>query len=103
MTMGKFMAVVRQATVSRCVAALLALMIFLPFTPPYSTCGLSDLIGEVATDHAPAFDFKLVEDVAASVPILGTLAPLPLNLAFQAFALTAPLPPLALQSEVQRI
>jgi hypothetical protein len=101
--MGKSMAVVRRATISRSVAALLVLMTFLPFTPPYPTCGLSAFIGEVATDHAPAVDFKVVEDVAASVPVVSTPAPLLSNLVFQAFALAAPLAPLARQSEVQRV
>ncbi len=101
--MRKSMAVVRRATLSRGVAALLALMTFLPFTPPYPTCGLSDFIGEVAADHASAFDFKVVEDVAASVPALGTPAPLLSCLAFQASALAAPLSPLAHQSEIQRV
>jgi hypothetical protein len=103
MTMGKSMSVVRRATLSRGVAALLALMTFLPFTPPYSTCGLSDFIGEVATDHAPSLDFKVVEDVAASVPTAGTPALLLSSIALQVVALAAPLFPLALQSKVQRI
>lgn len=101
--MSRSLAGVRRATLSRSVAALLALMTFLPFTPPYPTCGLSDLMGEVATDHTPAFDFKVVESVMASVPFVGTPAPLQSTLAFQAFALAAPLAPFALQSEVQRV
>ena len=101
--MGRSLAVVRRATPSRCVAALLALMVFLPFTPPYSTCGLSDLIGEVATDHAPAFESKVIDVVAAAVPSVGAAAALILNTSLPPFAVAALPSPRPVQSEVQRI
>jgi len=69
------MAVVRRARVSQCCAALLVLLIVLPFTPPFSTCGLSDLLGEATADHGPVSDCKSVRDAAPALAIARTLMP----------------------------
>jgi hypothetical protein len=52
--------------VSKWSAALLLLLILLPFTPPFSTCGLSDLTGEAAADHAPAPAAKDSQELATA-------------------------------------
>ena len=70
------MATVRRAMISKCSAAVLVLFIVLPFTPPFSTCGLSDLIGEVPMDHVPAPSGKLMQETATAVAITRSLVPL---------------------------
>ena len=82
-------AAVRRAMLSKCSAALLVLLIVLPFTPPFSTCGLSDLIGEVAIDHGPMSTGKLVQDAAAAAAVTFSLTPLSVSVAVQVPVLTS--------------
>jgi hypothetical protein len=73
------MATVRRAMISKCSAAVLVLFIVLPFTPPFSTCGLSDLIGEVAMDHALASAGKVTQETATAVAITWSVVPVSLS------------------------
>jgi hypothetical protein len=87
MTIVRSITAVRRTQVARCFAALLILLIVLPFTPPFSTCGLGDLIGEAAGDHAPVSAIKAVEEMAAAIPIVDAIVPTARDVTTQAFVL----------------
>jgi hypothetical protein len=55
---------------AKCSAVLMVLLIFLPFTRPCSTCRLSDLLGEVSTDHSPIQDGKITHDDATALAVM---------------------------------
>jgi hypothetical protein len=66
---------VRQMMIAKCSALFLVLLIILPFTPPFSTCGLSDLLGEVAADHGPTSAGKVLQDSAPAIGVARAIVP----------------------------
>lgn len=103
MNILRSMAAVRRAMVSKCCAAALVLLIVLPFTPPFSTCGLSDLMGEAPIDHGPASDGKITPETATAAVVMWSAAPSFLSVAVLASAPTGVVSPRQSRPDVLRL
>jgi hypothetical protein len=76
MLFTRAMVAVRRTRTAQCFAALLVVLIVLPFTPPYSTCALSDFTGEAVTHDGDASLGKSIEDVATTLSMMIAVVPI---------------------------
>jgi hypothetical protein len=103
MTCARAIITVRRTWIARCCAALLVILIVLPFTPPYSTCAIGDLIGEGTTHDGDASIGKGIEDVAVTLSIGPLASPLVIDEAAGLTVLSPVFVPLEARSLILRL